>query len=83
MSSPTDGPVIPLVPDGRLPDGFAVRLDARVRRRDGGAALLGGSPLRLLRLAPRARALLTGDQRVIDTAGRVEKFRQRYGARTR
>jgi large subunit ribosomal protein L31 len=25
----------------------------------------------------------TGDQRVIDTAGRVEKFRQRYGSRTR
>jgi large subunit ribosomal protein L31 len=25
----------------------------------------------------------TGDQRVIDTAGRVERFRQRYGTRAR
>ena len=25
----------------------------------------------------------TGSQRVLDTAGRVEKFNQRYGARTR
>ena len=25
----------------------------------------------------------TGNQRVLDTAGRVEKFNQRYGARTR
>ncbi|MCO7222570.1 mycofactocin biosynthesis glycosyltransferase MftF, partial [Klenkia sp. PcliD-1-E] len=48
-------------PPDRLPDGFRVVLDPRTRRRDGGAALLGGSPLRLLRLAPRARALLTGD----------------------
>ena len=52
----------------RLPDGFAVRLDPRTRRREGGAALLGGSPLRLLRLAPRARALLTGDRLVVRDA---------------
>lgn len=44
-----------------LPAGFRVVLDARVRRLDGGAALLGGSPLRLLRLTPRARTLL-GEQ---------------------
>ncbi|GAB2932780.1 mycofactocin biosynthesis glycosyltransferase MftF [Rhodococcus aerolatus] len=43
----------------RLPDGFAVALDPTTRRLDGGAALLGGSPPRLLRLAPAARALLT------------------------
>ncbi|KQS58514.1 glycosyl transferase family 2 [Geodermatophilus sp. Leaf369] len=48
-------------PDARLPDGFVVALDPRVRRRDAGATLLGGSPLRLLRLAPRARELLAGD----------------------
>jgi mycofactocin system glycosyltransferase len=54
--------VVPAAPDGRLPDGFAVRLDPRTRRRDGGAALLGGSPLRLLRLAPRAAALLGSDR---------------------
>jgi mycofactocin system glycosyltransferase len=44
-------------PERALPDGFAVLLDPRTRRRDGGA-LLGGSPLRLLRLSPRAQALL-------------------------
>ena len=32
-----------------------------MRRRDGGSALLGGSPLRLVRLAPRARELLRAD----------------------
>ncbi|MGY2128006.1 mycofactocin biosynthesis glycosyltransferase MftF [Blastococcus sp. SYSU DS0617] len=55
-------------PEDRLPDGFAVRLDPRTRRRDGGATLLGGSPLRLLRLAPRARELLTGDRLVVRDA---------------
>ena len=61
--------MIPAVPEDRLPDGFAVRLDPRNRVRDGGAALLGGSPLRLLRLAPRARALVsTGRLVVRDTA---------------
>ena len=47
----------------RLPDGFVVRLDRRVRRRADGA-LLGGSPLRLMRLSPRARDLL-GDGRLV------------------
>jgi len=42
----------------RLPPGFAVALDATVWRLDGGAALLGGAPLRLLRLRPAARELL-------------------------
>nr|WP_239523574.1 mycofactocin biosynthesis glycosyltransferase MftF [Geodermatophilus normandii] len=45
-----------------MPDGWAVRIDPRTRRLEGGAALLGGSPLRLLRLAPRARDLLDGDR---------------------
>ncbi len=52
----------PPPPDARLPDGYAVRLAAGTRRLEGGAALLGGSPLRLLRLAPRARDLLDGDR---------------------
>ncbi len=52
-------------PAARLPDGFRVVLDPRTRRRDGGGALLGGSPLRLLRLAPRARALLAGAELVV------------------
>jgi mycofactocin glycosyltransferase len=42
----------------RLPDGFAVQVDRRVRVLGSGAALLGGSPTRLLRLAPSARTLL-------------------------
>jgi mycofactocin system glycosyltransferase len=42
-----------------------VRLDPRVRRRDDGATLLGGSPLRQLRLAPRARELLPSDLLVV------------------
>jgi len=58
----------PAAPDGRLPDGFAVRLDPRVRRRDGGSTLLGGSPLRLLRLSPRARDLLASDLLVVRDA---------------
>lgn len=41
----------------RLPDGFAVQLDRRVRA-VGSAALLGGSPTRLLRLSPTARGLI-------------------------
>ena len=48
----------------RLPDGFAVQVDRRVRTLAEGSALLGGSPTRLLRLAPSAQALLDG--------GRVE-----------
>ncbi len=56
---------LPAAPELRLPDGFAVRLDPRVRRRDGGTTLLGGAPLRLLRLAPRARTLLAGDRLVV------------------
>jgi mycofactocin system glycosyltransferase len=52
----------------RLPDGFAVRLDPRVRRRDGGTALLGGSPLRLLRLSSRAHELLRTDRLVVRDA---------------
>jgi mycofactocin system glycosyltransferase len=60
--------VPPAPPPGRLPDGFAVRLDPRTRRLDGGGTLLGGSPLRLLRLSARARALLDTDRLVIRDA---------------
>jgi mycofactocin system glycosyltransferase len=42
----------------RLPDGFAVQVDRRVRVLGAGEALLGGSPTRLLRLAPAAQTLL-------------------------
>lgn len=42
----------------RLPDGFAVQVDRRVRVLGRGSTLLGGSPTRLLRLAPAAQGLL-------------------------
>ncbi|MEX5720590.1 mycofactocin biosynthesis glycosyltransferase MftF, partial [Geodermatophilus maliterrae] len=64
----TPGPAVPPPPDARLPDGYAVRLDPRTRRTEDGAALLGGSPLRLLRLAPRARDLLAGDRLTVTDA---------------
>src|SRR6201984_696531 len=44
----------------RLPDGFAVQVDRRVRVLGQGSALLGGSPTRLLRLAPAAQDMLAG-----------------------
>src|SRR3982074_1235985 len=44
----------------RLPDGFAVQVDRRVKVLGEGSALLGGSPTRLLRLAPAAQTLLSG-----------------------
>ncbi|MGV0741173.1 mycofactocin biosynthesis glycosyltransferase MftF [Mycolicibacterium sp. XJ870] len=44
----------------RLPDGFAVQVDRRVKVLGEGAALLGGSPTRLLRLAPTAQDMLNG-----------------------
>ncbi len=44
----------------RLPDGFAVQVDRRVKTVSAGTALLGGSPTRLLRLAPAARNMLEG-----------------------
>ena len=43
---------------GRLPDGFAVQIDRRVKTLRSGSALLGGSPTRLLRLAPAAQTML-------------------------
>ena len=48
----------------RLPDGFAVQVDRRVKVLGEGSALLGGSPTRLLRLAPAAQTMLN--------AGRLE-----------
>ncbi|MBV7706580.1 mycofactocin system glycosyltransferase [Nocardia sp. 852002-20019_SCH5090214] len=42
----------------RLPNGFGVRIDPRVRTYSGGRLLVGGSPTRLLKLAPEAAALI-------------------------
>jgi mycofactocin system glycosyltransferase len=58
-ASAPDGPA-----DTRLPDGFTVALDRRVRRIDGGAALLGGAPPRLVHLGAAAVALLRGTDRI-------------------
>lgn len=44
----------------RLPDGFAVQVDRRVRVLGQGSTLLGGSPTRVLRLAPMAQGMLSG-----------------------
>ena len=44
----------------RLPDGFAVQVDRRVRVLGDGSALLGGSPTRLLKLAPAAQDMMSG-----------------------
>lgn len=44
----------------RLPDGFAVQIDRRVKVLGDGSALLGGSPTRLLQLAPAAQGMLSG-----------------------
>ncbi len=43
----------------RLPDGFAVQVDRRVRVLGDGSALLGGSPTRLLKLGPAAQDMLS------------------------
>ncbi|PRY41238.1 mycofactocin system glycosyltransferase [Geodermatophilus tzadiensis] len=59
---------VPPPPDARLPDGYAVRLAPGTRRREDGAVLLGGSPLRLLRLSSRARTLLAGDRLTVTDA---------------
>ena len=56
---PTAAPADLAGPAG-LPVGFVVRLDPRARVLGGGRALLGGSPLRLLRLAPAAAAMIRG-----------------------
>lgn len=42
----------------RLPDGFGVRIDPRVRSFAGGRVLVGGSPTRMLKLAPAAAAMI-------------------------
>ena len=52
----------------RLPDGFALRLAPGTRVLGGGAVLIGGSPTRLLRLRPRAAALLAGGRLTVTDA---------------
>lgn len=52
----------------RLPDGFAVQIDRRVKTIGSEGTILGGSPRRLLRLSPTARRLLCESS----TRGRLE-----------
>ncbi len=54
---------------GVLPSGFRVRVGDDVRVRDGGRTLVGGSPLRVLRLRAPAPALARGD--VLEVADRT------------
>ncbi|NLU81686.1 mycofactocin biosynthesis glycosyltransferase MftF [Rhodococcus sp. HNM0569] len=42
----------------RLPDGFGIRIDPRVRTYSDGRVLIGGSPTRMLQLAPTAAAMI-------------------------
>ncbi len=54
----------------RLPAGFTVRVHDDVRTLDAGRVLIGGSPLRAMRLSPRAEALIDDREiRVADNAG--------------
>ncbi|MET4782204.1 mycofactocin biosynthesis glycosyltransferase MftF [Glaciihabitans sp. UYNi722] len=53
----------------QLPDGFTVRLNRRVRVRDGGRALIGGSPTRVLYLVDAARAMIVDRTLRIADAG--------------
>lgn len=56
----------------RLPAGFTVRVHGDVAAAGDGGVLVGGSPLRVMRLAPRALAMLTnGEIRVNGDASAV------------
>lgn len=58
--------------DQRLPVGFRVRVGSDVRVHDGGRTLVGGSPLRVLRLLDPAPPLNNGDElTVADDATRT------------
>ena len=58
-----------------LPIGFEVELDRDTRVLDGGCALLGGSPIRLLRLTGRAAERLTLED-CLDTIGRFSRMQK-------
>jgi mycofactocin system glycosyltransferase len=59
----------------RLPDGFAVQVDRRVRVLGQGSALLGGSPTRILRLAPAAQDMLADGRLKVSDAVSAELAR--------
>src|SRR5690606_25715010 len=55
-------------PSGPLPDGFVVALSRHTRVVDDGDVLVGGSPTRVARLKPAARALLHDGRVVVSDA---------------
>ncbi|HWL60152.1 MAG TPA: mycofactocin biosynthesis glycosyltransferase MftF [Microbacteriaceae bacterium] len=60
-----------------LPTGYTIRLGDDVWQHDRGRTLVGGAPLRVLRLTPRARALLRGGTLTVfdsDTAALAERL---------
>ncbi|HET9875145.1 MAG TPA: mycofactocin biosynthesis glycosyltransferase MftF [Mycobacterium sp.] len=59
----------------RLPDGFAVQVDRGVRVLGGGSTLLGGSPTRLLRLAPTAQGMLSNGRLEVRDAATAQLAR--------
>src|ERR1700691_1185586 len=59
----------------RLPDGFAVQVDRRVKVLGQGAALLGGSPTRILRLAPAAQDMIADGRLKVNDAVSAELAR--------
>lgn len=62
--------------DPRLPDGWQVELDSGVKIHDGGSTLVGGEPLRALRLSAAARQILVKRRVVVtdDTSARVARL---------
>ncbi|MGI5126003.1 mycofactocin biosynthesis glycosyltransferase MftF [Pseudonocardia sp. CA-107938] len=60
-----------------LPDGMRVRLDRSVRVLDGGRALLGGAPPRLMHLSPTAQAVLGHHRAVTITDGPSQELARR------
>jgi mycofactocin system glycosyltransferase len=58
----------PAAGDTPLPGSFSLEADPATARLDAGSVLMGGSPLRLFRLSPRARALV-GRWSAGDTVG--------------
>ncbi len=59
----------------RLPDGFAVQVDREVRVLGSGSTLLGGTPTRLLRLAPAAQEMLDGGRLEVHDAASAQLAR--------
>lgn len=58
--------------DARLPDGFGIRIDPTVRAYSGGRVLIGGSPMRMLKLAPAAAGMIgDGYLEVVDSQSAV------------